>query len=39
MGVGTRIGGNMFVFVFLLALGLALGMWGYNRFLAKPCNC
>lgn len=29
----------MLLFVFLLAVGLALGMYGYNRFLAKPCNC
>ena len=29
----------MLLFVFLLALGIAVGMWGYNRFLNKPCNC
>lgn len=29
----------MFLFVFLLALGVVLGMWSYNKLLAKPCNC
>lgn len=24
--------------ILLLALAIATGMWGYNKFL-KPCNC
>lgn len=24
--------------ILLLALAIAVGMWGYNKFL-KPCNC
>ncbi len=29
----------MILFVLLLAVAIAVGMYGYNRLLAKPCNC